>query len=404
MDISEYSYVVVGSGLLGAVIAERIANQLDQPVLVIEKRDHIGGNCYSATDPTTGIEYHKYGTHIFHTSNEKVWNYVRRFITFNTYQHRVLSCYKNRLYPFPINLATINQFYNRNLKPYEVEDFMASLRQSQLGQRADGGRRDAQPAAGPPTAGAPTNFEEQAMSLLGRDLYEAFFKYYTIKQWQVDPRHLPPAIFNRLPFRTNYDDNYFFDRWQGIPEKGYTHLFERLLANRKIKVLLDTDFFEIRHLLKKDACLVYSGAIDRFFDYKHGKLSWRTLRFEQEIIDKADYQGNSVINFPEAEIPYTRIHEPRHLHPEKEYTGNKTIIFREYSLADQGDNPYYPIASEDNQRLLSLYRKEAAQLKNVFISGRLGDYKYYDMHQTIDRALEIFETCILPQTSTIHVV
>ena len=399
MDISEYSYVVVGSGLLGAVIAERIANQLDQPVLVIEKRDHIGGNCYSATDPTTGIEYHKYGTHIFHTSNEKVWNYVRRFITFNTYQHRVLSCYKNKLYPFPINLATINQFYNRNLKPYEVEDFMATLREPLT--EATSLR---QVSATHPDAAPPTNFEEQAISLLGRDLYEAFFKYYTIKQWQVDPRHLPPAIFNRLPFRTNYDDNYFFDRWQGIPEKGYTDLFQRLLAGRKIRVLLNTDFFGIRHLLKKDAVLVYSGAIDRFFDYKYGKLSWRTLRFEQETIDKADYQGNSVINFPEADIPYTRIHEPRHLHPEKEYTGNKTIIFREYSLADRGDNPYYPIASEENQRLLSLYRKEAAQLKNVFISGRLGDYKYYDMHQTIDRALEIFEMSILPLISTIHAV
>jgi UDP-galactopyranose mutase len=384
MDISEYSYIVVGSGLLGAVTAERIANHLDQPVLVIEKRDHIGGNCYSATDPATGIEYHRYGTHIFHTSNEKVWNYIRRFITFNTYRHKVLSSFKDRIYPFPINLATINQFYNRNLKPYEVEAFMDSLRE--------------------PVAGMPANFEEQAIALLGRELYEAFFKHYTLKQWQADPRHLPPTIFNRLPFRTSYDDNYFFDRWQGIPEKGYTHLFERLLANRKIRVLLNTDFFSIRHLLKKDACLVYSGAIDRFFDYKHGRLTWRTLRFEQEIIDKEDYQGNAVINFPEAEIPYTRIHEPRHLHPEKDYPKDKTIIFREYSLADRGENPYYPIASQENQRLLALYRQEAARLKNVFISGRLGDYKYYDMHQTIDRALEIFETGILPLTSTIHAV
>ena len=384
MELSEYSYVVVGSGLLGAVTAERIANQLNQPVLVIEKRGHIGGNCYSTTDSATGIEYHQYGTHIFHTSNEKVWNYIRRFTTFNTYRHKVLSSYKDRIYPFPINLATINQFFDRNLKPHEVEAFMISLRG--------------------PVIGTPENFEEQAVSLLGRELYEAFFKEYTIKQWQIDPRQLPPAIFNRLPFRTNYDDNYFFDRWQGIPEKGYTDLFQRLLADRKIKVMLNADFFEMRHLLKKDACLVYSGAIDRYFDYKYGKLSWRTLRFEQEDIAKEDYQGNSVINFPEAEIPYTRIHEPRHLHPEKQYPRDKTIIFREYSLADRGDNPYYPIASEENQRLLALYRKDAAQLTNVFISGRLGDYKYYDMHQTIDRALEIFETGILPLIPTIHAV
>jgi UDP-galactopyranose mutase len=384
MDLSEYSYVIVGSGLLGAVTAERIADQLDQPVLVIEKRDHIGGNCYSAIDPGTGIEYHAYGTHIFHTSNEKVWNYIRRFIHFNTYRHKVLSSYGDQVYPFPINLATINQFFGRNLKPFEVEDFMNTLRE--------------------PVTGTPANFEDQAISLLGRRLYEAFFKFYTLKQWQVHPSLLPPAIFNRLPFRTSYDDNYFFDRWQGIPEKGYTYLFERLLSNRKIKVLLNTDFFSIRHLLKKDACLVYSGPIDRFFDYKFGKLSWRTLRFEQETIHREDFQGNAVINFPEAEIPYTRIHEPRHLHPEKEYPKDRTIIFREFSLADQGDNPYYPIASPENQRLLGLYKEEAAKLKNVFISGRLGDYKYYDMHQTIDRALEIFETCILPLTPTIHAV
>jgi UDP-galactopyranose mutase len=384
MEISEYSYVVVGSGLLGAVTAERIASHLNQPVLVIEKRDHIGGNCYSASDPSTGIEYHQYGTHIFHTSNEKVWNYIRRFTHFNSYRHKVLSSYQDRIYQFPINLATINQFYNRNLTPSEAEEFMEGLRV--------------------PARGTPKNFEEQAISLLGLELYEAFFREYTVKQWQMDPRELPPTIFNRLPFRTNYDDNYFFDRWQGIPEKGYTDLFQRLLADRKIKVLLNTDFFEIRHLLKKDAILIYSGAIDRFFDYKYGRLSWRTLRFEQETIGKGDYQGNSVINFPEARIPYTRIHEPRHLHPEKQYPKDKTIIFREYSLPDRGDNPYYPIASDENQRLLALYRQEAAQLKNVFISGRLGDYKYYDMHQTIDRALEIFETGILPLIPTIHAV
>ena len=411
MDITEYSYVIVGSGLLGAVTAERIANQLDQPVLVIEKRDHIGGNCYSAVDQGTGIEYHAYGTHIFHTSNQKVWNYIRHFIQFNTYRHKVLTVHKDRVYPFPINLATINQFFGKNLKPFEVEAFMNTLREPATAARASAAPAPA--SAAPATAttatsstpaapASPANFEEQAISLLGRELYEAFFKYYTLKQWQVDPRQLPPAIFNRLPFRANYDDNYFFDRWQGIPEKGYTHLFERLLANRKIKVLLNTDFFEVRHLLKKDSCLVYSGPIDRFFDYKFGKLSWRTLRFEQETIDRQDYQGNSVINFPDAEIPYTRIHEPRHLHPEKQYPNDKTIIFREYSLPDQGDNPYYPIASTENQRLLGLYKEEAAKLKNVFISGRLGDYKYYDMDQTICRALEIFETGILPLTPTIH--
>jgi UDP-galactopyranose mutase len=383
MDITEYSYVVVGSGLLGAVVAERIATHLGQPVLVIEKRDHIGGNCYSKEDPATGIEYHRYGSHIFHTSNEKVWNYIRKFTSFNSYQHRVLSSYKGQIYQFPINLETINHFFHKNLKPFEVEDFMATIREN---------IKD------------PQNFEEQALSMLGRDLYEAFFKYYTVKQWQIDPRELPAAIFQRLPFRKNYVDNYFFDRWQGIPEKGYTAMFQNLLANKKIKVLLDTDYFALRDRLKKDACLIYSGPIDRFFDYKYGKLSWRTLRFEQETIDKEDYQGNSVINYPEPDIPYTRIHEPRYLHPERDYPKDKTIIFREYSLPDKGDEPYYPIASEENQLLLNKYKEEAARLTNVFISGRLGDYKYYDMHQTIGRALEIFETGILPLIPSNHAV
>lgn len=383
MDLTDYPYVVVGSGLLGAVIAERIASQLDQPVLVVEKRPHIGGNCYSATDPDTGIEYHRYGTHVFHTSNEKVWNYIRRFTSFNTYRHKVLTSHNGRIYPFPINLATINQFFDRTLEPHEAEAFMATI---------------CEPIP------EPKNFEEQAIAQLGRELYEAFFRHYTIKQWQTDPRNLSAAIFNRIPFRTNYDDNYFTDRWQGIPENGYTDLFQHLLSNKRIRVLLNTDYFELRGRLNAAACLVFSGPIDRFFDYKYGRLSWRTLRFEQETIATGDYQGSSVINHPDPADAFTRIHEPRHLHPEKQYPKSKTIIFREYSLPDQGDNPYYPIANDTNQRLLSLYRDEAAQLKNVFISGRLGDYKYYDMHQTIDRALEIFETGILPLTHANHAV
>lgn len=378
MHISDYSFVVVGSGLLGAVIAERISNHLDKPVLVIEKRDHIGGNCYSETEATTQIEYHKYGTHIFHTSNEKVWKYVNQFTTFNDYRHQVLASYLNKIYQLPINLETINSFFNVNLKPYEVDKFMSARTSS--------------------TAHEPGNFEEKAISLLGKELYEAFIKGYTLKQWQTDPRKLPASIFNRLPFRKNYDENYFFDKWQGIPQDGYTAMFERMLSNKNIKLLLNTDFFEIRDQLKKDACLVYSGPIDRFFDYRYGKLSWRTLRFEQEVIDVEDYQGNSVINFPEIDIPYTRIHEPKHLHPERNYTRDKTIIFKEFSLKDDGSNPYYPILSDDNIKIYDRYKAEASKLENVFISGRLGDYKYYDMHQTIARALEIFETGILPKT------
>jgi UDP-galactopyranose mutase len=383
MELRDYSYIIVGSGFSGAVIAERIASQLGQKVLVIEKRDHIGGNCYSETDPDTDIEFHRYGTHIFHTSNERVWNYLSRFTTLSNYRHRVLSCHNGRNYPFPINLETINLFYQVHLKPFEVDEFMAGVRERSITP--------------------PANFEDQAIAQLGRGLYEAFFRPYTIKQWQADPRELPASIFNRIPIRKNYDDSYFSDTWQGIPEDGYTAIFNRLLADPKIRVLLNTDYFALRADLNPDACLIYSGPIDRFFDYKYGKLSWRTLRFDRELIDTDNYQGNSVINFPDPDIPYTRIHEPRHLHPERSYEVDKTIIFREYSLADMGDEPYYPIPSDTNQRLLSRYRQEAAHCPNLFITGRLGDYKYYDMHQTIDRALDIYETGILPRTRVTHV-
>jgi UDP-galactopyranose mutase len=382
VELRDYSYIIVGSGFSGAVLAERIASQLGQKALVIEKRDHIGGNCFSETDPETNIEFHRYGTHIFHTSNERVWNYIRRFTSFNNYRHQVLSCHKGRNYQFPINLETINQFYHVNLKPFEVDDFMATIRDHSIK--------------------FPANFEEQALAQLGRELYEAFFRPYTIKQWQADPRQLPAVLFNRIPVRKNDDETYFSDTWQGIPVDGYTAIFNNLLADSKIRVLLNTDYFAMKDQLNPAACLIYSGPIDRLFDYKYGKLGWRTLRFDREMIDTDDYQGNSVINFPDPDIPYTRIHEPRHLHPERRYETKKTIIFREYSHADKGNEPYYPIPSDENQRLLSLYRKKAAQRKNLFITGRLGDYKYYDMHQTIDRALDIFETGILPLTRLTH--
>jgi len=376
MKLKEYPYIIVGSGFLGSVLAERIATVLKQPVLVIEKRNHIGGNCYSETDPETGIESHKYGTHIFHTSNKKVWDYISQFTAFNGYRHQVLASHKEKIYQLPINLETVNSFFNVNLRPYEVDDFLASKRKT--------------------TGTVPRNFEEKAIALLGEELYEAFIKGYTLKQWQMDPAELPEAIFSRLPFRKNYDENYFYDTWQGIPIDGYHSIFKKLLSHSNITTMLDTDYFAIKDELNPDGTLIYSGPIDRFFNYKYGKLTWRTLRFEKEVIPVEDYQGNAVINFPELTVPYTRIHEPRHLHPERNYSNKKTIIFKEYSLADTGDNPYYPIPSKTNKALYKLYKDEADRLQNVFISGRLGDYKYYDMHQTIDRALEIFETSILP--------
>lgn len=375
MEIRDYNFVIVGSGFLGSVVAERIANVLAQPVLILEKRNHVGGNCYSKLDENTGIEYHPYGTHIFHTSNERVWKYITQFTDFNGYRHQVLSSYNGKIYQLPINLETINSFFNVNLRPFELDHFLSS-------KRAD--------------IPSPSNFEEKALSIIGKELYEAFIKGYTIKQWQVDPKTLPSQIFDRIPFRKNYNENYFFDKWQGVPEKGYSFLFDNILRSTKIRVLLNMDFFTIKNMLNPKAIIVYSGPIDKFFDYKYGALSWRTLLFEKEVLPVEDFQGNAVMNYPELDVPFTRIHEPRHLHLEREYNKSQTLILKEYSHKSDSTEPYYPIATADNHRKYNLYRKEADLHACVHIGGRLGDYQYLDMDQTIARALDIFETQISP--------
>lgn len=365
-------FVVVGSGFFGAVMAERISSILKDKVLVIEKRNHIGGNCYSEIDDETGIEYHKYGTHIFHTDNKKVWNYILNFTEFNGYFHQVLTTYKSKVYQMPVNLETINSFYNINLKPYEVSSFL----EKEIAKEK---------------IGVPGNFEEKAISMMGRPLYEAFMKGYTKKQWQQEPASLPQSLINRLPFRTNYSESYYFSRWQGIPLEGYTAIFKKLLSSPLIDLKLNTDFFDIKGMIPEGAEVFYSGPIDRYFDYKYGRLDWRSLRFEIERPDYDDFQGTSVMNYADESIPYTRIHEPKHLHPERNYSINRTLIIKEYSHWDDGANPYYPVNTERNNELLLQYKHETAKEKNVMFSGRLGDYKYYDMHQTIAIALERFD-------------
>ena len=379
IPISDYRIVIVGSGFFGSVIAEQLSSCLKQPILVIEKRDHIGGNCYSKDDKTTGIHYHKYGTHIFHTSNDKVWHYINQFTTFNSYVHQVLTTYQNQVYQMPINLETINSFYGVNLKPFEVQGFLQKEIQKEPIQ-------------------TPQNFEEKAISMMGRPLYEAFIKGYTLKQWQKNPKDLPSGILTRLPFRTNYQESYFFDRWQGIPTDGYTAIFEKLLSHSQINVIYNTDFFKIRHQLNPNALIVYSGPIDQFFNYQYGKLEWRTLDFEHWVEPVSDYQGTSVMNYAEESVPYTRIHEPKHLHPEKNYTSERTLLIKEFSKLDTTNNPYYPINDQVNQDRVIQYRDAASQLDNVYISGRLGDYKYYDMEHTIAKALETAEMIIKKMT------
>jgi UDP-galactopyranose mutase len=376
MEVSEYKYVIVGSGFLGSIIAERITNVLGQPVLVIEKRNHIGGNCYSEIDVETGIEYHAYGTHIFHTSNEKVWGYINKFTSFNNYNHQVLTNVCGKIFQLPINLETINSYFNINLRPYEVDDFLKTK-------------------IGADFVENPSNFEEKTINLVGRELYNAFIKGYTEKQWCVNPKTLPTSLIKRLPFRKNYNESYYFSKYQGIPINGYTAIFNKLLSSPLIDLRLNTDFFDLKPFLNDQALIVYSGSIDRYFDYRLGKLKWRTLHFEKEIHRVEDYQGTSVMNYPDSNIPYTRKHEPRHLHPERSYTINKTVVLTEYSLSDNGKNPYYPIPVEENMKLATSYRELVNESDNLIVAGRLGDYKYYDMHETIARALEIFENEII---------
>lgn len=373
MNLSGLKYLIVGSGFFGSVLAERIANELKENVLVIEKRDHIGGNCFSVDEPDTGIHYHLYGTHIFHTPHERVWKYINKFTEFNSYFHQVLTVHKNKVYQMPVNLETINSFYNITLKPYEVEDFLRDeIKKENITH--------------------PKNFEEKAISMMGRPLYEAFIKGYTLKQWQKDPREMPESVLKRLPFRKNYNESYYNSRWQGIPLHGYGKIFEKLLESPRIDVKLNIDFFDIKDLIPPDTKIIYSGPIDRFFNYRYGKLEYRTLRFETEILPFEDYQGTSVMNYADVDVPFTRIHEPRHLHPERaDYPKDKTMIIREYSLLDDGTNPFYPINDDRNQKLVMKYRDLSKTLDNVIISGRLGDYRYYDMHDTINHALDMFE-------------
>ncbi|GAA1749454.1 UDP-galactopyranose mutase [Agromyces humatus] len=369
--------VVVGSGFFGLTIAERAATELGLTVQVIDRRDHIGGNAFSEDDPTTGIEVHKYGAHLFHTSNERVWEYVNRFTAFTSYQHKVYTNHNGVVYPLPVNLGTINQFFGAAYSPAEARDLIAS----------QAGEFDTKSAA---------NLEEKAISLIGRPLYEAFIRDYTAKQWQTDPTELPAEVISRLPVRYNYDNRYFNDTHEGLPVDGYTAWIERMADHPKIDVKLSTDFFDASQPVNRSATVgnvpvVYTGPVDRYFDYSEGELSWRTLDFEREVVAVGDYQGTSVMNYADASVPYTRIHEFRHFHPEREYPADKTIIMREFSrFADRGDEPYYPVNTPHDRAALLAYRELQDGEHDVFFGGRLGTYQYLDMHMAIGSALSMW--------------
>lgn len=375
--------VVVGSGLFGLTIAEQAATELGLKVALLDRRSHIGGNAYSEKEKQTGIEVHRYGAHLFHTSNERVWEYVNRFTEFTNYVHRVYTRHNGIVYPMPINLGTINQFFNAAYSPAEAKALIAE----QAGELA---------------GTDPQNLNDKGISLIGRPLYEAFIKHYTAKQWQTPPEELPASIISRLPVRYNYDNRYFNDKYEGLPVDGYAAWLERMAAHPNIEVHLNTDFFEPGHQYSRENVLgqipvVYTGPVDRYFDYAEGDLSWRTIDLEEEVLPIEDFQGCSVMNYPDADVPFTRIHEFRHFHPERDYTKNATVIMREYSrFANKGDEPYYPVnTSVDREKLLA-YRDLAKGENNVLFGGRLGTYKYLDMHMAIGAALSMFDNKIRP--------
>lgn len=367
--LNEAQLIVVGAGFYGATIAECASRERGLKVLVIERRSHIGGNAWSEREPRTGIEVHRYGPHFFHTPNQAVWDYLGRFTQFNSFQFHGWSNHRGQLFSLPINLATICQFFGRAMSPAQARALIASQSEDLHGRE-------------------PANLEEKAIAAIGRPLYEAFIRSYTAKQWQTDPLDLPASIIGRLPVRYTFDGRYFSDRFQGQPVDGYAALFARMLADPKIAIRLDTDWRDLRAARPAATPLVYTGPIDRYFDYAEGPLGWRTTDFEQEIVPSGDFQGTAIVNYADAEVPFTRIVEYRHLHPERDYPADRTVIVREYPRFAAGtDEPFYPIDTAADRARYLRYKARTGAEPNVLFGGRLGTYAYLDMHQAVAMAL-----------------
>ena len=365
MDPAVKHVAIIGAGFSGAVVAHILAKSgyvLD----VFESRRHVAGNCYTERDRETGVMVHVYGPHIFHTSSEKVWNFIRQFDEFMPFTNRVKAITNSRAFSLPINLLTINQFFGKTFSPAEAERFITSLGDTSIAN--------------------PRNFEEQALRFVGRELYEAFLKGYTMKQWGVHPSELPASVLKRLPIRFNYDDNYYPSTFQGIPNNGYTYVVEKLLDHPNIRVLLNSKF---KRALADYGHVFYSGAIDDWFNYQEGRLSYRTLDFDASR-HEGDYQGNAVMNYCDINVPWTRISEHKHFSPWESHS--KTLIFKEYSRqCEENDTPYYPIRLLKEKSQLSRYVELVRTQRNTTFMGRLGTYRYLDMHVAISEALNVAE-------------
>lgn len=369
----KYDYLIVGAGLFGAIFAYE-AKKAGKKVLVIDRRDHIGGNIY--TKEVEGIQVHQYGAHIFHTSDKEVWDYIQQFAEFNRYTNSPVARYKDELYNLPFNMNTFSKMWGVRTPAEAKEIIQRQIKEAGITE--------------------PKNLEEQAISLVGKDIYEKLVKGYTEKQWGRRATELPSFIIRRLPVRYVYDNNYFNDKYQGIPVGGYTKIIERMLEGTEVRLM--TDFFADREILAKEAeNIVFTGMIDAYYDYCFGELEYRSLRFETEVLDMENYQGNAVVNYTEYEVPYTRIIEHKHFEYgcQGGYGGDgsgvsdKTVITREYPATwSRGEEPYYPMNDEKNNALYARYRELADQEEYVIFGGRLGMYRYYDMHQVVKEALE----------------
>lgn len=377
--LQRYQAVIVGSGLFGSTVAEHIARVLGGRVLILERRGHVGGNVHSQEWAGTGIPIHTYGPHIFHTSNAAVWNYISRFADFNNYRHHVWAKTPSGTFPLPVSLPTLNQVWGEDLSPDEAKQRLAAV-----SVRFD----------------SPRNFEEKAKSLLGEELYGLFFAGYTRKQWGLDPSELPASVFSRLPVRFNRNTSYFTDKWEGIPTDGYSALVHRMLKDDKIHVLLQTDWSSVSALVRDDCPVIFTGAIDEFFGFKHGQLGWRTIDFEFRVEPTSDYQGCTQMNYPDESVPFTREVEYKHFHPENRgiQKTEETVVSREYSRrAGLGDDVYYPVNTTGDRWLLEKYRTEAKTQRNVAFGGRLGSYQYLDMHMAIASAITLFSNYLNPE-------
>jgi UDP-galactopyranose mutase len=363
IEMKNFDYLIVGTGFAGSVFAERIANQLNKKVLIIDKRNHIGGNAYDEFDEN-GILIHKYGPHIFHTNSKKVFDYLSQFTEWRFYEHRVLAKLNNELYPIPINRTTINKLFNKNFTDEEVKKFYESVREKR---------------------NPILNSEDLIVNQVGIDLYEKFFKFYTKKQWDLDPCELSPSVCGRIPVRFNDDSRYFTDKYQFMPENGYTKIFERMLNHKNIEIMLKTDYKKIIDDVKFDK-MIYTGPVDYFFDYKFGKLHYRSIRFEWETFEKEKYQDVAVVNYVNDKPKYTRVTEYKHLTGQE---NSATTISKEFTLND--GEPYYPVPTKVNSRLYKEYYEETKKLKKIIFCGRLAEYKYYNMDQVVANCLNEFK-------------